>query len=83
MKNLIIHSRFTISPLKKSANCLAFWKGCSEKSEGPRLPSPDFMNIIGATIYLAHWFIVIPFIVFKMSLFRKTLIWEKTNHTGS
>ena len=61
----------------------AFWKGCSQHSEGPRLPKPNFMNILGATIYLAHWFIIIPFIVFKMSLFRKTLIWEKTNHIGS
>ena len=62
---------------------LAYWKGCSGKSEGPRLPSPNFINILGATIYLAHWFIVIPFIVLKMSLFRKNLIWDKTNHVGS
>ena len=62
---------------------LAYWKGCSGKSEGPRLPSPNFINILGATIYLAHWFIVIPFTVIKMSLFRKTLIWEKTDHIGS
>ncbi len=62
---------------------LAFWKGCSQYSEGPRLPSPNLMNICGATIYLAHWFIVIPFIVFKMSLFSKTLIWEKTDHAGA
>ena len=62
---------------------LAYWKGCSGKSEGPKLPSPNLINIFGATIYLAHWFIVIPFIVFKMSLFRKNLIWEKTNHVGS
>jgi len=61
---------------------LAYWKGCSQNSEGPRLPSPKFINIVGATIYLAHWFVVIPFIVFKMSLFRKTLIWEKTDHVG-
>ncbi len=62
---------------------LAFWKGCSQNSEGPRLPSPNFISIVGATIYLSHWFIVIPFIVFKMSLFRKTLVWEKTDHIGS
>ncbi len=62
---------------------LAYWKGCSQNSEGPRLPSPNFINILGATIYLAHWFIVIPFIAFKMSLFRKTLIWQKTDHVGS
>ena len=62
---------------------LAYLKGCSGESEGPKLPSPNFINIIGATIYLAHWFIVIPLIVVKMSLFRKSLIWEKTNHVGS
>ena len=62
---------------------LAFWKGCSQKSEGPTLPSPNLINILGATIYLAHWFIVIPYIVIKMSLFRKTLKWEKTDHIGS
>ncbi len=62
---------------------IAYWKGCSQNSEGPNLPSPNFINILGATIYLGHWFIVIPFIVIKMSLFRKTLIWEKTDHIGS
>ncbi len=73
-------------PLSIVAFCissLAYWKGCSQNSEGPKLPDPTFINILGATIYLAHWFIVIPFIVFKMSLFRKTLIWEKTDHIGS
>ena len=73
-------------PLSIVAFCissLAYWKGCSNNSEGPRLPSPNFLNILGATIYLSHWFIVIPLIVFKMSLFRKTLVWEKTDHVGS
>ena len=61
---------------------LAYWKGCSANSEGPKLPSPNFINIVGGTIYLAHWFIVIPYIVVKMSLFPKSLIWEKTDHIG-
>ncbi len=72
-----------LSIIALAISSLAYWKGCSETSEGPRLPSPNFVNIIGATIYLAHWFIVIPIIVFKMSFFRKSLIWEKTNHVGS
>ena len=72
-----------LSIVALAISSLAYWKGCSGKSEGPRLPSPNFLNIIGATIYLSHWFIVIPFIVFKMSLFRKSLVWEKTNHVGS
>ena len=66
-----------------SISSLAYLKGCSGKSEGPRLPSPNFINIFGATIYLAHWFIVIPYIVIKMSLLPKSLIWDKTNHVGS
>ncbi len=66
-----------------AVSSLAYWKGCSGKSEGPILPSPNFINILGATIYLAHWFVVIPFIVLKMSLFPKSLIWEKTDHIGS
>ncbi len=73
-------------PLSIVALCIssfAYWKGCSAKSEGPRLPSPNFINILGATIYLSHWFIVIPFIVIKMSLFPKSLIWDKTDHVGS
>ena len=66
-----------------SISGLAYWKGCSGKSEGPKLPSPNLINILGAIIYLGHWFIVIPFIVFKMSFFRKSLTWDKTNHVGS
>ena len=72
-----------LSLVALGVSSFAFWKGCSNNSEGPRLPSPNIINIVGATIYLAHWFIVIPFIVFKMSLFRKNLIWDKTNHVGS
>ena len=72
-----------LSIVALAISSLAYWKGCSGKSEGPRLPLPNLLNIIGATIYLSHWFIVIPFIVFKMSLFRKSLVWEKTNHVGS
>ncbi len=66
-----------------SISALAYWKGCSNHSEGPKLPSPNLLNIIGATIYLAHWFIVIPFVVLKMSLLPKRLVWAKTNHIGA
>ena len=75
-------SYWPLSLVAFAISSLAYWKGCSGKSEGPRLPSPNLINIIGATIYLAHWFFIIPFIVIKMSLFRKSLTWEKTNHVG-
>ena len=83
--SIILYQRplyWPLSIVAFSISSLAYWKGCSDNSEGPKLPSPSFMNILGATIYLAHWFIVIPYIVFKMSLFRKNLIWDKTNHVG-
>tara|TARA_B100000700_G_scaffold327451_1_gene442057 strand:+ start:2020 stop:3336 length:1317 start_codon:yes stop_codon:yes gene_type:complete len=65
-----------------SISGVAFWKGCSRNSEGPKLPSPNLINILGATIYLAHWFIVIPLVVLKMSLYPKKLVWAKTDHSG-
>ncbi len=71
-----------LSIVALSISCLAYWKGCSKKSEGPDLPSPNLMNILGATIYLAHWFIVIPYVVIKMSIYPKKLVWAKTNHVG-
>ena len=71
-----------LSLVALSISSFAYFKGCSKKSEGPKLPSPNLVNIIGATIYLSHWFIVIPFVAFKMSLYPKKLVWEKTDHIG-
>ena len=72
-----------LSVVAFSISGIAYWKGCSKSSEGPRIPSPNFINILGAIIYLAHWFIVIPLVVFKMSLYPKRLVWAKTNHSGA
>ena len=37
--------------------------------------------IIG-TFYLSHWFLVIPWVTIKMSIFPKKILWRKTLHTG-
>ena len=71
-----------LSIIALSISGLAYWKGCSKNSEGPKLPSPSLINILGATFYLVHWFIIIPFVVLNMSLYPKRLIWSKTNHIG-
>ncbi len=60
----------------------AYWKGCYGSSEGPKLPSPKPLNIFMATIYLVHWFIIIPWITLKMAILPKKLVWEKTKHVG-
>ncbi len=65
-----------------SVSGLAYWKGCNRKSEGPELPAGNIINILGALIYLSHWFIVIPYVAFKMSIYPKKLVWVKTNHIG-
>jgi 1,2-diacylglycerol 3-beta-glucosyltransferase len=32
---------------------------------------------------MLHWFVVIPWVMLKMSLLPKTLVWKKTAHAGS
>ncbi len=65
-----------------SISGLAYWRGCSTKSEGPALPIPNAFSLLVAIIYLAHWFVVIPWVTIKMALFQKNLVWAKTSHQG-
>ena len=65
-----------------SVSGLAYWRGCKSKSEGPALPSPSPIALTTAIIYLAHWFIVIPWVTLRMTIFPKTLVWAKTTHQG-
>ena len=65
-----------------SVSGLAYWKGCNGRSEGPELPQGNIINILGSVLYLSHWFIVIPYVAFKMSIYPKKLVWVKTNHIG-
>jgi len=59
----------------------ASWFGCHKKHEGPSLPN-NSIKIILYLIYLSHWFIIIPLVTLKMSIFPKKVIWKKTNHLG-
>ena len=59
----------------------ASWFGCHKKHEGPVLPN-NSIQIILYLIYLSHWFIIIPLVTFKMSIFPKKIIWKKTTHLG-
>ena len=51
-------------------------------SEGPKLPPLDPLTLLIAIGYLAHWFVVIPWITLRMAILPKKLIWAKTNHRG-
>ena len=86
--DLIICIVFYKSPVYWPVSLTAFtlsasasWFGCHKKHEGPVLPT----NIIKMSLYLfylSHWFIVIPLVTLKMSIFPKKIIWKKTTHLG-
>ncbi|MEB3333462.1 MAG: glycosyltransferase family 2 protein [Cyanobacteriota bacterium] len=57
--------------------------GCSRGGEGPPLPPATPGNVLLAVAYLTHWFVVIPWVMLKMSLLPKTLVWQKTVHSGA
>ena len=60
---------------------IAVWYGSSANSEGPVLQNLNFIKMLVALLYLSHWFLVIPWVTIKMSIFLKDSL-KKTLHTG-
>ena len=86
--DLIVSLLFFKSPIYWPISLAAFtlsasasWCGCKKKHEGPALPN-NLIKIILYLIYLSHWFIIIPLVTIKMSIFPKKIIWKKTMHLG-
>ncbi len=71
-----------LSIIALAISSFAYYAGCRKRSYGPPIPSPKLFHIFIATVYLMHWFVVIPFITLKMSFLPKKLVWVKTNHFG-
>ncbi len=61
---------------------VAFWYGAYCKSEGPVLRNRNLLMVLLSVLYLSHWFVVIPWVAIKMSIFPKKILWKKTLHTG-
>jgi len=61
---------------------IAFWYGSSCESEGQVSPNQNFLMVLISVFYLSHWFLVIPWVTIKMSIFPKKIRWKKTIHTG-
>tara|TARA_B100000941_G_scaffold289773_1_gene269928 strand:+ start:593 stop:1894 length:1302 start_codon:yes stop_codon:yes gene_type:complete len=61
---------------------IAFWYGSSCKSEGPVLQNLNLIMMLVSVLYLSHWFLIIPWVTIKMSIFPKKILWKKTLHTG-
>ena len=65
-----------------SLSAIASWCGCKINQEEPVLPKIDLFSMLLYLIYLSHWFIVIPLVALKMSIFPKKILWKKTLHKG-
>jgi 1,2-diacylglycerol 3-beta-glucosyltransferase len=65
-----------------SLSGLAIAKGCRRPSEGPPLPVITLPMLLLGIVYLIHWFAVIPWVVLRMTLLPKRLVWVKTTHLG-
>ena len=61
---------------------IALWYGSSCKSEVPVMQIRNFLMIFVSVFYLSHWFLVIPWVTIKMSIFPKKILWKKTMHKG-
>ena len=88
LSDLIVSLLFFKSPIYWPVSLTAFilsaiasWFGCYKKHEGPILPT-NSIKLILYLIYLSHWFIIIPLVALKMSIFPKQIIWKKTTHLG-
>ncbi len=76
----------TVWPLSIVAFSLsgaAIVAGCRRPSEGPPLPATHPLAVGLGIAYLVHWFVVIPWVVLRMALLPKRLVWAKTLHLGA
>lgn len=62
---------------------LAILRSGNRPGEGPALPVPHPFNLLLGMAYLAHWFLVIPWVTLRMALLPKRLVWVKTLHHGA
>ncbi len=65
-----------------SLSGIAFWFGASYKSDDTAPKKHNLLVIVLSVFYLSHWFVVIPWVTLKMSIFPKKILWKKTLHTG-
>jgi len=63
-------------------SAIASWFGCKRNKDTSALPDSNLVIILIYLLYLSHWFIIIPLVTLKMSIFQKKLLWKKTLHKG-
>ncbi len=83
--SIVLHKSPSYWPISITAFTLsgiAVWYGSSCKSEGPVLENLNIINMLVSLLYLSHWFLIIPWVTIKMSIFPKKILWKKTLHTG-
>ena len=63
-------------------SAIASWFGCKRNQDMSSIQNSNLVSILIYLLYLSHWFIVIPLVALKMSIFQKKLLWKKTLHKG-
>ena len=63
-------------------SAIASWFGCKRNEDKAAISNTNLLGILLYLLYLSHWFIVIPLVTLKMSIFQKKLLWKKTLHKG-
>ena len=63
-------------------SAIASWFGCKRNKDTSALPDSNLGIILIYLLYLSHWFIIIPLVTLKMSIFQRKLLWKKTLHKG-
>ncbi len=87
---LVRHRLPVLSPLTSIALSLSFWgmfTGLRRTRSQEKLGFGELLRLIGqtlrGTLYMMHWFMIIPCITARISVRPKRLKWVKTVHQGS
>lgn len=75
-----------VTSVALSMSCWAMFAGLRRTRQGERLGIPDLLALgwqtLRGSLYLLHWFAIIPSITLRMSVRPKRLKWVKTTHQG-
>lgn len=87
---IVRHRLPLLSPLTTLVLSLSFWgmfRGLRRLQPARSLSLLAMLALVGktlrGTVYMFHWFVIIPSITARMSVRQKRLKWVKTSHQGS
>ncbi len=89
MMMVVRHRLPLLSPVTSLALCLSCWatfNGLRRSQHQEKFSFSHLLSLVGqtlqGTLYMFHWFLIIPSITTRMSVRQKRLKWVKTVHGG-